>query len=56
MLWVDRINLALKRGDMKIGDDCATNAPFAFRRADDGDATRLEKRVERSRFRTKDVV
>jgi hypothetical protein len=46
----------LKRRDMKIGDDGAADAALAFRRADDGNATRLEKHVERPYFRTHEVV
>src|SRR5580704_13243011 len=53
---VDRIDLALKCGDMKIGDDGAADAALAFRRANDGNAARLEKHVERRYFRTHEVV
>src|SRR5271169_7127120 len=53
---VDRIDLALKCRDMKIGDDGAADAALAFRRANDGNATRLEKHVERRDFRTHEVV
>src|SRR5580658_5794236 len=53
---VDRIDLALKCGDMKIGDDGAADAALAFRRANDGNATRLEKHVERRDIQTHEIV
>src|SRR5580693_2131182 len=53
---VYRIDLALKCRDMKIGDDGTADAAFAFRRANDGNATRLEKYVERPYFGTHEAI
>src|SRR5579863_1219106 len=56
MLGINRIDGASKCGDLKIGEDGAANASLALCRTDDGNAVRLEKRVERPRLRTQDVV
>src|SRR5580693_2925679 len=41
---------------MKIGDDGAADAALAIHRANDGNATRLEKHVERRDIQTHEVV